>query len=50
MAEMEESAIEDENNITSNVTSDAHTEAEPQEDLCRKGGTRIPSFGFGLKI
>ena len=45
MAETEESAMEDENNITSNVTSDADTVAEPQEDLCRKGGTGIPSFG-----
>ena len=25
-----------------------NTEAEPQEDLCRKGGTGSPSFGFGL--
>ena len=42
--------MEDENNVTSNVTSDADTEAEPQEDLCRTGGTRIPSFGFGLGL
>ena len=49
MAETEESAVEDENNLTSNVTSDVATEAEPQQDLCRKGGTGIPSFGFGLK-
>ena len=41
--------MEDENNLTSNVTSDAGTEAEPQEDLCQKGGTRIPSFGFWFK-
>ena len=31
MAEMEESAMEDENNVTSNVTSYADTEAVPQE-------------------
>ena len=48
MAEMEESAMENKNNVTSNVTSDADTEAEPQEDLCRKGATGIPSFGFVL--
>ena len=47
---MEESAMEDENNVMSNVTSDADTEAEPQEDLCRKGGTGIPWFGFGLGL
>ena len=29
--------MEDENNVTSNVTSGADTEAEPQKDLCRKG-------------
>ena len=34
MVEMEETTMEDENNVTSNVTSDADTEAEPQEDLC----------------
>ena len=43
MAEMEESTMEDKNNITSNVISDADTEAGG------KGGTKIPSFGFGLK-
>ena len=37
MAETEESAMEDENNITRNVTSDADTEAEPQEILAEKG-------------
>ena len=29
MAEMEESTMEDKNNVTSNLTSDADTEAEP---------------------
>ena len=29
MAEMEESAMEDENDVSSNVTSDVDTEAEP---------------------
>ena len=50
MAEMEESTMEHKNNITSNVTSDADTEAELQEHLCRKWGTGIPSFGVGLKM
>ena len=49
MAETKESTMEDENNVTSNVTSDADTDAEPQEDLGWKGGTGIPSFGFGLQ-
>ena len=50
-AETEESATEDENNVTSNVTSDADTEAEPQGDLCRKGGNRnsIVWLWFGFK-
>ena len=42
MAETEESAMQDENNITSSVTSDTDREAEPQKIWCRKGGTRIP--------
>ena len=50
MVETEESAMEDENNVTTNITSDSDTEAEPQEDLCRKGGTGIPSFGFVLGL
>ena len=37
MTETEESAMEDKNNITSNITSHADTDAEPQEDLCQKG-------------
>ena len=49
MAETEESTTEDKNNFTTNGMSDGDTEAEPQEDLCQKGGTRIPSFVFGLK-
>ena len=40
MAETEERAMEDENNVSSNVTSDADTEAEPQEDLVLKRGNR----------
>ena len=50
MAETEESAMEDKNNVTTNVTSDADMEADPQEDSCLKGGTRIPSFGFVLGL
>ena len=42
MAETEDSAMQDENNITSSVTSDTDGEAEPQKIWCRKGGTRIP--------
>ena len=38
MAETKESAMEDENNVTSKVTSDAGTEAEPQEVLVPKRG------------
>ena len=49
MAETEESAMEDKTVRTSNVTSDADTEAEPQDDLRWKVGTGIPSFDFGLK-
>ena len=49
MAETEESTMEDENNVTTTVTSDTESEADNQEYLCRKGGTGIPSFGFGLK-
>ena len=50
MAEMEESIMEDKNNITSSVTSDADTEAEHQMIWCLKGVTGIPSFGFGLGL
>ena len=53
MVETEESAMDDENhitsNITSNITSDTNTEAEAQENLCQKGGTGIQLFGFGLE-
>ena len=38
MTETEESAMEDKNNVTSNVTSDTDTEAEPWEDLVPKRG------------
>ena len=38
MTEMEDSAMEDENNFTSNVTADADTEAEPEDDLVPKSG------------
>ena len=46
MAEMEESAMEDENNVTSNVTSDAGTEAEPQEDLVPKRGLKMEKISY----
>ena len=46
MAETEGSAMEDETNFTTNVTSAADTEGEPEEDLCRTGGTGIPSLAF----
>ena len=50
MAEMEESAMEDENNMTSNVTSDADTEAEPQEaELKRESWNSIVWLWFGIK-
>ena len=39
MADMEESAMEEENNVTSNVRADTDTEAEP-EDLVPKRGNR----------
>ena len=40
MTETEESTIEDENNVTSNVTSNADTEAGHQEDLVLKRWNR----------
>ena len=49
MAETKESAMEDENNMNSNITSDVDTDTEPQKIWCRKGRTGIPSFGFGLR-
>ena len=49
MAETEESAMEDKNNITSHVTSGTDTEAELQEAEPKRG-TGIPLFGFGLGL
>ena len=50
MMETEESAMEDENNITSNVTLDADTEAEPQEVEQRRGNRNsIVWLWFGFK-
>ena len=46
MAETEESAMEDEN-YSSSFISDA--DEEPKKPR-RKGGTRIPLFGFGLGL
>ena len=40
MAETEEIAMEDENNVTSNGTSNADTEVEHQKDLVPKRGKR----------
>ena len=37
MVETEESAMEDENNVASNVTSGVDTEAEPQEAETKRG-------------
>ncbi len=51
MAEAEESAMESENNVTSNVSSDSDTETEPQEELVPKRGNRssIVWLWFGFK-
>ena len=50
MAETEESATEDENNITSKVTSDTDTEAEPQEAEPKRGNRNsIVWLWFGIK-
>ena len=49
MVETEERAMEDENNVTSNVTSVADTEAEPQEDLVLKRGSRNSIVWFWFK-
>ena len=50
MAETEESAMEDENNMTSNITSDADTEAEPQEAEPKRGNRNsIIWLWFGFK-
>ncbi len=51
MAEAEESAMESENNVTSNVSSDSDTETEPQEELVPKRGNwnSIVWLWFGFK-
>ena len=50
MAEKEESAMEEETNITSNVTSDMDTEAEPQEAELKIGNwISIVWLWFGIK-
>ena len=51
MAETEESAMKDENNLTSNVIADTDTEAAPQEHLVLKRGNRnsIIWLWFGFK-
>ena len=49
MAETEESAMEDENNLTGNVIADTDTEAAPQEHLVLKRGNSIIWLWFGFK-
>ena len=50
MAETEESAMEDENNITSDITSDADKEAEAQEAEPKRGNwSSIVWLWFGFK-
>ena len=49
MAETEESAMEDENNMTSDITSDADTEAEPQESELRGNRNSIVWLWVGFK-